>query len=114
MTSFYGGVSIGGSGGGTSGVGISNVEINANRNLVIYLTDGSVKNLGKVDGATFTPEIIDGVLKWSNDHGLVNPPDFDIYDVLSDISESKWISIKTGEEPPEDDTDKINYWVPIK
>lgn len=36
-------------------------------------TDGSGEN-----GATFIPRVENGVLKWSNDKGLPNPPDVDI------------------------------------
>lgn len=35
---------------GGSGIGIADIEINTNGELVITLTDGTVKNLGKVVG----------------------------------------------------------------
>ena len=37
-------------GGGGGGIGIADIEINTNGELVITLTDGTVKNLGKVVG----------------------------------------------------------------
>ena len=58
MASFYGGGgAAAGSGSGTSGVGISNIEINAKHHLIVFLTDGTRKDLGRVRGATFTREV---------------------------------------------------------
>ena len=78
MTSFYGGIGIVGASGGGSGLSIISIDFDKNRNLIIYLSDGSKRNLGQIDGATFTPTIIDGVLKWSNNQGLENPPDYNL------------------------------------
>ena len=66
MSSFYGGVAINSGSGGGSG-GIANIEINNERHLIIYLTDGAKKDLGIIDGATFTPSVVDGILSWAND-----------------------------------------------
>ena len=63
MASFYGGIGIINGSGGGSGVSIANIEFDANRNLIIYLSDGSKRNLGQIDGATFTPTIINGNIR---------------------------------------------------
>lgn len=79
MPSFYGGIGITSGSGGGSGVSIANIEFDEKRNLIIYLSDGSKKNLGPIDGAVFTPTIDEnGILTWSNDKGLENPPAFDL------------------------------------
>lgn len=79
MPSFYGGIGITSGSGGGSGVSIANIEFDAKRNLIIFLSDGSKKNLGPIDGAIFTPSIDEnGILTWSNDKGLENPPAFDL------------------------------------
>ena len=74
MASFYGGIGITNGSGGGSGISITNIEFDSKRNLIIYLSDGSKKKLGQIDGATFTPTIVDGILSWSNNQGLENPP----------------------------------------
>ena len=81
MTSFYGGACViinnGGSG---DGVGIANSEINDNGELVLTYTDGTVKNVGKVVGTTFTPAIDEnGTLSWSNDGGEENPESVNLF-----------------------------------
>lgn len=108
MTSFYGGGVVivqggGGSGSGSDGVGISNAVINADGELVLYLTNGAIKNVGRVvgkdgvngkdgidgvpgvngidgkDGVTFVPTITeDGVLSWTNNGNLPNPPSINL------------------------------------
>lgn len=104
MSSFYGGGGIisSGSGGGISGVGIANIEINAEHHLIVYLTDGSRKDLGRVNGATFTPALVNGVLKWANDAGLENPESFDFTSLVGDTGEM-WFPINesTDEDLPE-------------
>lgn len=83
MTSFYGGACViinNGGGSGEDGVGISNTEINENGELVLTYTDGTVKNVGKVTGTTFTPDIDeDGTLSWSNDGGEENPEPVNLF-----------------------------------
>lgn len=112
MSSFYGGGAGSGAGsGGTSGVGIANIEINANHHLIVYLTDGSRKDLGRVRGATFTPAIIDGILSWANDAGLDNPESFDFNSLIEDEGEM-WFPVNENapdEDQPGDDSD-ITYW----
>lgn len=111
MSSFYGGGagSTAGSG-GASGVGIANIEINANHHLIVYLTDGVRKDLGRVRGATFTPAIVDGILKWANDAGLENPESFDFNSLVGDEGEM-WFPVdeSTDEDQPETGSD-VNYW----
>lgn len=111
MSSFYGGGAGTGTGsGGTSGVGIANIEINANHHLIVYLTDGSKKDLGRVRGATFTPAIINGILSWANDAGLENPESFDFNSLIEDEGEM-WFPVNesTEEDQPTENLD-INYW----
>lgn len=111
MSSFYGGGAGSGAGsGGTSGVGIANIEINANHHLVVYLTDGSRKDLGRVRGATFTPAIVNGVLKWANDAGLDNPESFDFNSLMENEGEM-WFPVdeSTDEDQPETGSE-ANYW----
>ena len=111
MSSFYGGGAGSGAGsGGTSGVGIANIEINANHHLIVYLTDGSRKDLGRVRGATFTPAIVNGVLKWANDAGLDNPESFDFNSLIEDEGEM-WFPVdeSTDEDQPVENSD-LNYW----
>ena len=82
MTSFYGGacVIINNGGGSGDGVGIANSEINDNGELVLTYTDGTVKNVGKVVGTTFTPAIDEnGILSWSNDGGEENPESVNLF-----------------------------------
>lgn len=102
MASFYGGIGIINGSGGGSGVSIANIEFDANRNLIIYLSDGSKRNLGQIDGATFTPTIVDGVLSWSNNQGLENPPSVD----LNAKAEGElWYGVEeTTEEDSDSDT----------
>lgn len=101
MTGFYGGIGIVGGGSGTGGVGISNIEITADRHFIIYLTDGSKRDLGVIDGATFKPTIVDGIIKWSNDKGLENPPDYDLSANIEEEGEL-WIPVdeSSSEETP--------------
>lgn len=40
------------------------------------------------DGATFTPSISDGVLSWSNNGNLENPPDFDFAAISGSFNET--------------------------
>lgn len=112
MSSFYGGGAGSGSAGsgGTSGVGIANIEINANHHLIVYLTDGSRKDLGRVRGATFTPAIVDGILSWANDAGLKNPESFDFNSLIENEGEM-WFPVDetTDEDQPSGGTD-IQYW----
>ena len=49
---------------------------------------GDWQSLGQLRGATgpyFTPNMQDGVLKWSNTEGLENPPDYDLLQDLKDF-----------------------------
>ena len=110
MASFYGGGAGSSSGSGTSGVGIANIEINANHHLIVYLTDGARKDLGRVRGATFTPAIVDGILSWANDAGLDNPESFDFNSLLEGEGEM-WFPVdeSTDEDQPETGSD-IHYW----
>lgn len=104
MTGFYGGTGIVSGGSGGSGIGIANIEITADRHFIIYLTDGSKRDLGVIDGATFTPTIVDGVIKWSNDKGLENPPDYDL-----NIEEEGEMWIPVNESSPEETPPTIEY-----
>ena len=108
MSSFYGGVAINSGSGGGSGVGIANIEINNERHLIIYLTDGVKKDLGIIDGATFTPSVVDGILSWANDQGLENPETFDFNSLIQQSGEL-WVPVNenTGEEQP---LDASAYW----
>lgn len=110
MASFYGGSGAATGSGGTSGVGISNIEINANHHLIVFLTDGTRKDLGRVRGATFTPAIIDGILSWANDAGLENPEAFDFNSLIEDEGEM-WFPVNdnSDEETPSDD-ENYNTW----
>lgn len=110
MASFYGGGGAAASSGGTSGVGIANIEINANHHLIVFLTDGTRKDLGRVRGATFTPAIIDGILSWANDAGLENPEAFDFNSLIEDEGEM-WFPVNSDheEEIPSDD-ENYNTW----
>lgn len=112
MSSFYGGGGAGASSGGTSGVGIANIEINANHHLIIYLTDGVRKDLGRVRGATFTPAIIDGVLRWANDAGLENPESFDFNSLMEDQGEI-WFPVNESTDEDYPVGSDINYWEKI-
>ena len=103
MSSFYGGGAGSGAGsGGTAGVGIANLEIDSNRHLIVYLTDGTRKDLGVVSGATFTPEVIDGVLTWANDQGLENPDSFDFKGLVPEVEEEGEMWYPVGEATDED------------
>lgn len=110
MASFYGGGGAAAGSGGTSGVGISNIEINANHHLIVFLTNGTRKDLGRVRGATFTPEIVDGILRWANDAGLENPEAFDFNSLIEDEGEM-WFPVDSNseEETPSDD-ENYNAW----
>ena len=107
MTGFYGGIGIVGNGGsGTGGVGIANIEITADRHFIIYLSDGTKRDLGIIDGATFKPTIENGVIKWSNDKGLENPPD---YDLSVDIEEEGELWIPVNESSSEEIAPATEY-----
>lgn len=84
MASFYGcGCGPGGGGGsssGGSGTNITSAYINEAGELVLVFSNGKISNIGPVrgkDGVTFTPQIKDGVLSWTNDGGLENPKPID-------------------------------------
>ena len=110
MSSFYGGGAGSGAGsGGTSGVGIANIEINTNHHLIVYLTDGSRKDLGRVRGATFTPAIIDGILSWANDAGLENPESFDFNSLIENEGEM-WFPVDETTDEDHPTGSDINYW----
>lgn len=111
MASFYGGGGIVTGSSGTPGVGIANIEINTNRHLIVYLTDGTRKDLGRVQGATFTPILIDGILSWANDAGLENPESFDFNALLEDKGEM-WFPVNetTNEDISGSD---VKYWEQI-
>lgn len=116
MTSFYGGIGITNGSGGGSGISITNIEFDSKRNLIIYLSDGSKKNLGQIDGAIFKPTIENGILSWSNDKGLENPPSYDLKaDIQLPEEEGElWVPIdeKTEEEQPES-TEQEYMWEKI-
>lgn len=62
--------------------GIKDFEVDDNDNITITLIDGRVINLGTIEGAsgvTFIPHIDEkGILTWTNNGGLDNPPAFDL------------------------------------
>lgn len=110
MSSFYGGGGATTGSGETSDVGIANIEINANHHLIVFLTDGTRKDLGRVRGATFTPAIIDGILSWANDAGLENPEAFDFNSLIEDEGEM-WFPVDSNhEEEIPSDTENYNAW----
>ena len=104
MTSFYGGIGIAGSSIGGTGISISKVEIDSQRNFIIYLSDGTKTNLGVIDGATFIPSINEyGILSWSNSQGLVNPPDYNLLDKITSEDQGElWYPVneQTEEDKP--------------
>ena len=63
-------------------VSVTNCEVNADGDLIVELSDGTVINAGHVtgaDGVTFIPSISeDLILSWTNDGGLENPDPIDI------------------------------------
>lgn len=113
MSSFYGGGAGSGSAGsgGTSGVGIANIEINEKYHLIVYLTDGTKKDLGRVRGTTFTPAIVDGILSWANDEGLANPESFDFNSLNTEDEGEMWFPVDevTDEDQPSN-SDEAQYW----
>lgn len=112
MSSFYGGgIAAGAGSGGTSNIGIANIEIDNNKHLIVYSTNGSKKDLGKVAGATFTPSINDGVLSWKNDQELQNPESFDFNEFLEEQGEF-WhpVDSKTEEDVS---GEEVQYWSSI-
>ena len=77
-----------------TGVSVTNCEVNADGDLIVELSDGTVINAGHVtgaDGVTFVPSIDEKkILSWTNDGGLENPEPVDLnpYDEWSDIDGS--------------------------
>ena len=65
-----------------SDCGIKSFDVDENDNITITLTDGRIINLGHIEGAsrvTFVPHIDEkGILTWTNNGGLDNPPAFDL------------------------------------
>lgn len=65
-----------------SDCGIKSFDVDEDDNITITLTDGRVIDLGQIEGAsgvTFTPHIDEkGILTWTNNGGLDNPPAFDL------------------------------------
>lgn len=121
MTSFYGGGVVivqGGGGSGGDGVGIANAIINSSGELVLYLTNGAVKNVGKVvgsdgmdgkDGVTFTPTINqDGILSWTNNGNLPNPPSINLLegDIWNELNDS---GSETPKPPDSAELDKTEW-----
>lgn len=109
MTSFYGGIGIAGGSIGGTGISISKVEIDSERNFIIYLSDGTKTNLGVIDGATFTPSVSeDGILSWSNTQGLVNPPDYNLLDKITGESQGElWYPV--DEHTDEEEKPAVEY-----
>ena len=101
MASFYGGGGAAAGSNNTSGVGIVGIEINVDHHLIVFLSDGTRKDLGRVRGATFTPSIVNGVLAWANDAGLDNPEAFDFNSLAGDEGEM-WFPLteKTDQDVP--------------
>lgn len=62
--------------------GIKKFEVDEEDNITITLVDGRVIELGSIAGAagvTFIPHIDEnGILTWTNDGGLDNPPPYDL------------------------------------
>lgn len=109
MASFYGGVGVGSGGSGSGGLSISNIEIDKNRHFIIYLSDGTKKDFGIIDGATFTPVLVDGVISWTNNKGLENPPPYDLTAEIEDEGEL-WVPVDQsdpGEEPTPSNPDYV-------
>lgn len=65
-----------------SSCGIKSFEVDEDDNITITLMDGRVIDLGNIPGASsvvFIPHIDDkGVLTWSNNGNLENPPPYDL------------------------------------
>ena len=65
-----------------SSCGIKNFDVDENDNITITLMDGRIVNLGAIEGAsgvTFVPHVDEyGMLTWTNNGGLENPPAFDL------------------------------------
>lgn len=76
-----------------SSCGIKSFDVDENDNIIITLNDGRVIDLGNIPGASgvvFTPHIDDsGILTWSNNGNLENPPPYDLnlYDEWSTLPE---------------------------
>jgi hypothetical protein len=62
--------------------GIKSFDVDENDNITITLFDGRIINLGHIEGAsgvTFIPHVDEkGMLTWTNNGGLENPPAFDL------------------------------------
>ena len=109
MASFYGGGNAASSSGAPN-IGISDVEINAEHHLIVFLTNGVKKDLGRVRGATFTPEIINGLLTWANDAGLDNPKAFDFNSLLENQGEM-WFPVADNTNTKDfSDVAEYNAW----
>ncbi len=65
-----------------SSCGIKSFDVDENNNITITLIDDRIINLGNIEGAsgvTFIPHIDEyGILTFTNDGGLENPPPFDL------------------------------------
>lgn len=101
--SFYGGFIPGtmGGGSGSDGRGIASVTIDENGQMIIKYTDGKSENIGPVIGPrgyTFTPQIQDNILSWSNDGNLPNPDPFELPTSSSTAEDDVWGNI--GDETP--------------
>lgn len=93
MGSFYGCCGGSGGSGGSSGVGIKSAIINEKGELIFTYTNGLVQNLGPVkgvDGATFTPNIENNILSWTNNAGLPNPQPLDFNKILEESNEGDY------------------------
>lgn len=98
MSSFYGcaGGTGEGGGSGTPGVGIKSAQINELGELVFTYTNNTTQNVGNVVGAagpkgdqglqgyTFSPNISENILTWTNDGNLPNPEPFDFGQATED------------------------------
>ena len=73
--------------------GIKSFDVDENDNIIITLVDGRVIDLGNIPGASgvvFMPYIDDkGILTWTNNGGLDNPPPYDlnVYDEWTTLPE---------------------------
>lgn len=74
--------------------GIKDFHIDENDNITITLTNGTVIDLGNIEGAsgaTFVPHIDeDKILTWTNDKGLENPEPVDLnpFDEWTDVGDA--------------------------
>lgn len=62
--------------------------------------DGTDYDIKGIPGAVYTPAVSDaGVISWTNDGDLDNPPDVDIASIAAEAVEGVYVDEVTGSEP---------------